>query len=563
MALSKDGLQATYKRDNTRNATGVVLYANLPCPSDCYPFYYFEMEVSKDDMQRAHVGIGFSSTKEIGQNSSVVDSAHPDLLSGYQAAVPGAVPVLNLDREDGCLVSVARGRFRDGDTVGAGFHTSTRNVFFTHNGQVVALVESKLDNVPFHLVFPTVLLKNYGAKVKLNFGHGRRGFLEEPLPTRLERTTCDPNVLYLSRNGLSLRLNARADGRTRRSGIGAIMADKPVPVRTALFYFEITVADPGDNGLVGLGFTGKSSFCKDEMPGWYNNSCAYHGGDGKLYKASGEGTPFEAVAVAGDTMGAGVHHGNNEIFFVKNGVLIATVRNTLTGVVTPVVGLGSSNGQVTVDFSRLNFHAEARPSRLVVSPSSSKLVDLTADGLTACYVGQRRPRAQDHPELPVAALQADHVACFYSCDNYYFELTVVNSGERGRIAIGFTHQNHFQADKQPGWYPNSCGYHGDNGMLYSGTSLIGEKFWPTFSAGDTVGAGIDNESHVIFFVKNGELVGQHKMQMSCALRPIIGLQSPNEEMRLNFGQDLFFFDSSGLRLSAQISPFKTMGKPLL
>lgn len=162
------------------------------------------------------------------------------------------------------------------------------------------------------------------------------------------------------------------------------MGDMPVPVRTALFYFEITIEDPGaPEGIVCLGFGGTESYRRHQMLGRYKNSCAYHCDDGKLFQGNTQGTDFGPTVVAGDTVGAGIHHGNNEIFYVRNGVLIGVVNNTLTGVVKPVVALGSPNGRVRVEFMHLNSYAEARPSRLGSDDPKSNLLHLTHDGLTA------------------------------------------------------------------------------------------------------------------------------------------------------------------------------------
>lgn len=48
------------------------------------------------------------------------------------------------------------------------------------------------------------------------------------------------------------------------------------------------------------------------------------------------------------------------------------------------------------------------------------------------------------------------------------------------------------------WEANSCGYHGDDGYLYRGQGK-GEPFGPTFTAKDTVGAGINYVSQELFF----------------------------------------------------------------
>ncbi|CAG8724268.1 4383_t:CDS:2, partial [Racocetra fulgida] len=65
---------------------------------------------------------------------------------------------------------------------------------------------------------------------------------------------------------------------------------------------------------------------------------------------------------------------------------------------------------------------------------------------------------------------------------YYFEITVLNSGER--------------------WVHGTIGYHGDNGRLYHERGT-GEFFGPCYNVGDTVGCGINFLNMEIFFTKNG------------------------------------------------------------
>ena len=48
------------------------------------------------------------------------------------------------------------------------------------------------------------------------------------------------------------------------------------------------------------------------------------------------------------------------------------------------------------------------------------------------------------------------------------------------------------------WEANSCGYHGDDGLLYRG-HCKGEAFGPTYTSGDVVGAGINYAAQEFFF----------------------------------------------------------------
>lgn len=123
---------------------------------------------------------------------------------------------------------------------------------------------------------------------------------------------------------------------------------------------------------------------------------------------------------------------------------------------------------------------------------------------------------------------------------YYFEIYVKNAGAKGQIAIGFTTEG-FKMRRQPGWELNSLGYHGDDGFLYRGHGK-GESFGPTYTAGDTVGGGINYASQEFFFTKNGTVVGAVYKDVKGPLFPTIAVHSQNEEVRVNFGKEPFVFD---------------------
>ncbi|MBA0775639.1 hypothetical protein Gotri_010757 [Gossypium trilobum] len=125
---------------------------------------------------------------------------------------------------------------------------------------------------------------------------------------------------------------------------------------------------------------------------------------------------------------------------------------------------------------------------------------------------------------------------------YYFEIYVKDAGAKGQIAIGFTNEG-FKMRRQPGWEVNSCGYHGDDGLLYRGQGK-GDAFGPTYTTGDTVGGGINYASQEFFFTKNGEIVGtvSKEKEMKGHLFPTIAVHSQNEEVHVNFGQKKFAFD---------------------
>ncbi|KAH9331522.1 hypothetical protein KI387_003630, partial [Taxus chinensis] len=123
---------------------------------------------------------------------------------------------------------------------------------------------------------------------------------------------------------------------------------------------------------------------------------------------------------------------------------------------------------------------------------------------------------------------------------YYFEMYVENKGQRGTVSIGFTDQN-FNKNRQPGWNRNTFGYHGDDGLIFHNSGL-GRPFGPTYTTGDTVGAGVNNASQDVFFTRNGEFIGSITRDFDGDLFPTVGLHSLDERVVVNFGQQDFLFD---------------------
>ncbi|KAK8597303.1 hypothetical protein V6N12_065774 [Hibiscus sabdariffa] len=143
---------------------------------------------------------------------------------------------------------------------------------------------------------------------------------------------------------------------------------------------------------------------------------------------------------------------------------------------------------------------------------------------------------------------------------YYFEIYVKDAGAKGQIAIGFTNEG-FKMRRQPGWEINSCGYHGDDGLLYRGQGK-GDAFGPTYTAGDTVGGGINYVSQEFFFTKNGLLVGTvcKEKEMKGHLFPTIAVHSQNEEVHVNFGQKKFAFDLKEYEAQERLKQQMTIDK---
>ncbi|XP_062314730.1 SPRY domain-containing protein 3 isoform X1 [Osmerus eperlanus] len=137
---------------------------------------------------------------------------------------------------------------------------------------------------------------------------------------------------------------------------------------------------------------------------------------------------------------------------------------------------------------------------------------------------------------------SDEVGCYvapypFSKGNCYFEVTILDTGVRGTIAVGLVPQG-YKLDHQPGWLPHSIAYHADDGKLYNGNP-VGQQFGPKCNRGDRIGCGIYLEPSeagltTVFFTKNGKEVGSAVVPVSAeGLFPSVGMHSLGEEVKVD------------------------------
>jgi hypothetical protein len=161
-----------------------------------------------------------------------------------------------------------------------------------------------------------------------------------------------------------------------------------------------------------------------------------------------------------------------------------------------------------------------------------------------------------------ASVRADHPIPS-SCGIYYYEVSIVSRGAQGYlvfitiidsrfIGLGFCRAS-VTLDRLPGWEPDSWGYHGDDGHSFC-CQGVGKTYGPTFTTGDIVGCCINFRKGIAFYTKNG-------VELDTAFRdltfdtvgktgkgdfyPSVGLRTPGEHVRVNFGQKPFVFDIGG------------------
>ena len=184
--------------------------------------------------------------------------------------------------------------------------------------------------------------------------------------------------------------------------------------------------------------------------------------------------------------------------------------------------------------------------------SKHHALQASKDKLEVRYVGK------GNHSHDVGAIRADR-PCPQRRVLYYFEVTVLDAGLRGSIAVGLADST-LQLCRQPGWEPNSYGYHGADGRKYT-DSERGESYGPAFTTGDVVGCGVLCLSRrQVFFTKNGRHLGDAFVGVGGVLYPTVGLHSPNESVSINFGGSPFKFDCEGLVASEREARVEQVAK---
>lgn len=162
-------------------------------------------------------------------------------------------------------------------------------------------------------------------------------------------------------------------------------------------------------------------------------------------------------------------------------------------------------------------------------------LECSSDGLSVTYSGPGRE------EKDAASVRADVSIPTSGLGLYYFEITIADHGDTGRIGIGLCARN-VRLEKMPGWESGSYAYHGDDGMLFLRTGASGTPYGPKYGTGDVIGCCWDLVDNTVFFTKNGKHLGTAFRSLSGTLYPTIGMQSMGGRVKANFGTDPFVFD---------------------
>lgn len=170
--------------------------------------------------------------------------------------------------------------------------------------------------------------------------------------------------------------------------------------------------------------------------------------------------------------------------------------------------------------------------------SKAAPLGLTHDKLGCYFKGNGR---REDDEKFAAAVRTDHPVP-PSCLLYYFEIKFISKGREGLMGVGLTSAQVILT-KLPGWARESYGYHADDGNAFNGDGR-GNSFGPTFTTDDVIGCGYNLVEGKCFFTKNGLMLGHPfgDIPSNISFYPTIGLKTPGEEIRANFGQEDFVYD---------------------
>lgn len=127
---------------------------------------------------------------------------------------------------------------------------------------------------------------------------------------------------------------------------------------------------------------------------------------------------------------------------------------------------------------------------------------------------------------------------------YYFEVSIVRKGRDGYIGIGFSTSAN-STNRLPGNDDHSWGYHAADGKKYNGNQ--GASYGPSFSTGDVIGGCFNFSDNSISFTRNGIMLGNAfkvKLDDGAKIYPCVGLRTPGEIVKANFGREPFSFDIS-------------------
>ncbi|EEA18771.1 hypothetical protein TMatcc_010686 [Talaromyces marneffei ATCC 18224] len=231
----------------------------------------------------------------------------------------------------------------------------------------------------------------------------------QPLPSRWNESDRHDG-LDLTNDGMEVRYMGHVHKPDHEAA--SVRSDFPMPREAGIYYYEATILVKPKDAVIAIGFSSPRASL-ERLPGWDNESWAYHGDDGKAFigENQGQGRPFGPTFTVNDTIGCGVNFTTRSTFFTKNGILIGTAFKDLPASKSisfyPSIGMKRHNGMhVRVNFGQQPFMYDIDG---LVKKEKHALLNEISETSTANL----------QPPLDEAALLQELVAQFLAQEGYY------------------------------------------------------------------------------------------------------------------------------------------------
>lgn len=188
----------------------------------------------------------------------------------------------------------------------------------------------------------------------------------------------------------------------------SVRADHPMPPQCGIYYYEVTILSKPTDGMIGVGFSSKKASL-ERLPGWEQESWAYHGDDGKTFFGDnqGQGKPYGPTFGVGDTIGCGLNFSTGHAFFTRDGVFLGNAFRDLKNLtVYPSVGMKKySSCHIRANFGQFPFVYD------IDGMMAEEKFNVKSDIKTTDV-------SNIHPPLKETALLQELVAQFLAHDGY-------------------------------------------------------------------------------------------------------------------------------------------------
>lgn len=252
-------------------------------------------------------------------------------------------------------------------------------------------------------------------------------------------------------------------------------------------------------------------------------------------------------------------------FVTHNGKEVGRSTSLVSGRLHPAVVLRDSGQQVRLLGEGRPSCASVEDAVMCVDSNEDdwlRLHDVHLNGPVLEYAG----RGTSMIDVGLAQTRAP-----LSTASHYYELEILDPGEKCCIAIGLAHRD-YPRQRHPGWNGGSIAYHADDGKIFVGSG-VGSRFGPKCQKGDIMGCGIlfppeyedpddsfnndnrpwalveDDEEYdfwrddapplagtsvQVFFTLNGVNVGRREVAMpKGGLYPTVGMLSCREKVKVD------------------------------